>query len=52
MMVVVIRIDVRVQEGRAHGAPLDGERQAQCEARGGSWPIVHQIRGRRVAVPP
>jgi hypothetical protein len=31
MMVVVIRVDVRMQERRAHGASLNGKRQPERE---------------------
>jgi hypothetical protein len=31
MMIVVIRVDVRMQERRAHGAALNGKRQPECE---------------------
>lgn len=44
MMVVVIRIDVRVQEWRTEGAPLDGERQTECEHAAYHAAILYQNR--------
>ena len=44
MMVVVIRIEMRVQEWRTHRAPLDGERQTECKHAANHVPILHQNR--------
>ena len=44
MVVVVIRIDVRVQEWRTQGTPLDGERQTECEHAAYHAAILYQNR--------
>ena len=44
MVIVVIRIDVRVQERRAHRAALNGKRQPEGEQPANHAGIVHQNR--------
>ena len=44
VVVVVLRVDVRVQEGRAHRAALNGKRQPEREHAADHVAIVHQNR--------
>ena len=44
MVVVVIRVDVRVEERRAHRAALNGKRQPECEHAANHAAILSQNR--------
>jgi hypothetical protein len=44
VVIVVIGVDVRVQERRAHGAGLNGKRQPECQPTADHAPIVYQNR--------
>jgi hypothetical protein len=44
VVIVVVRIDVRVQEGRAHPTTLNGKRQAEGEHAADHVDILHRNR--------
>jgi hypothetical protein len=44
VVIVVIRVHVRVQERRAHGATLNGQRQTECQDAANHTDIVDQNR--------